>query len=69
MAMFSLPSVPDPELKDRDDTPLLLEGVVLNWFGWNIPRHATHRLATRLSGAAAHWSDPYLFRQKPVLTF
>jgi hypothetical protein len=41
--MFSLPSVPDPELKDREDIPLLLEGVVLNWFGWNIPPHATHR--------------------------
>ncbi len=34
------------ELKSRDNIPLLLEGktvkVVLNWFKWNLPPHATH---------------------------
>jgi len=36
-----------PELNDReDDNPLLKVKVALNWFGWNLPRHATHGLAT-----------------------
>jgi hypothetical protein len=37
-------STGDTELKDRDETPLLLEGkkYFLNWFGWNLPSHATH---------------------------
>jgi hypothetical protein len=26
----------------------------LNWFGWNLPPHATHWLATRWSSASAH---------------
>jgi len=32
------------ELKGRDDIPLLLEGkkLVLIWFEWNLPPHATH---------------------------
>ncbi len=30
----------------------------------SIPPHATHWLATCWSGAAAHWSDPYLFWRK-----
>jgi hypothetical protein len=59
-------------LKDRDNIPLLLEArgwkVVLNWLGWNLPPHANHWLATRWNGAAAHWSDPYLFWQTSVLT-
>jgi hypothetical protein len=59
----------DTELKDRDDIPLYLEGKkwFLNWYGYNLPSRATHRLATRWSGAAAHWSDLISF-QKLVLT-
>jgi hypothetical protein len=55
------------ELRDRDDNPLLLEGkkyIVLNWFWWILPPHATHWLATTpSSGAAVHWSDPNHFCQ------
>ncbi len=48
--------------RGRDDNPLLLKGkkLVLNWFEWNIPPHATHWLATCWSDAAAHWSDQIL---------
>ncbi len=35
--------------------------------GWNVPPHATHWLATCWSGAAAYWSDLYLFKQKQKL--
>jgi hypothetical protein len=43
------------KLKDRDDIPLLLERKKQFWFEWNLRPHATHWLATRLSGAAANW--------------
>ncbi len=32
---------------------------VLNWFGWNLPSHATH-LLVEVALLSAHWSEPYL---------
>ncbi len=37
-------------------------------FGWDLPLHVTHWLATRWSGAAAQWSVSNLFCQKLALT-
>ncbi len=50
----------------RVKSSLKLFWMEIAWGG--IPPHATHWLATRWSGAAAQWSDLYLFWQKPVLT-
>jgi hypothetical protein len=48
-----------PELRDRDDIPLLLEDkkLVLNWFGWNLPHMQLTdwllvEVALRLHGSA-----------------
>ncbi len=35
----------------------VVSNVVFKWFEWNLPHHAIHWLAARLSGAAPYWSE------------
>jgi hypothetical protein len=44
------------------------QNVVLNWFDWNLPLHATHWLAIDLNSNAAHWSDQNLCGKIPFLS-
>jgi hypothetical protein len=47
------------EAKVRDEISFLLgdkKKVFFNWFELTLPPHATHCLASCLSGADAHWS-------------
>ncbi len=48
------------QLRHRVSNTMFFSGFGL-LFVWNLSPHATHWLATRWSGAAAHWSNQSLF--------